>query len=273
MKLLPALAATVLLASPAFAVTFGGTVTASFDLGSVNLGPGAHLTSGSYTAYGVEGSLGFTLGGNIGVQLDAGYARANGSEYDYYTASAYSLHVYIPVGQYRLGAFYGFGIGDSQYESDEGHVTYYGVEAATSFGANDISVQIGLMSSDNSHNPLNYDDAFLANVEWRHFVNDNFMIRGSAGLGNFLTHGDPGTGVLISAEAMFAIRGNLYATIGLSDFIVTNEIRGQYNDISAFVGITMAFGGSGSLRDAMSATPMIATMLPSLVAIASSAVD
>tara|TARA_R110000850_G_scaffold81304_1_gene174752 strand:+ start:620 stop:1441 length:822 start_codon:yes stop_codon:yes gene_type:complete len=273
MKFLIVLGAALAAATTGYAQNWGGNISANLGFGSVSADSSTDTIDGAYSRYGVNGSVGFALGGNFGVQLDAGYEAANTSSDDYYEASAFTLHANMPLGGFTVGAFYGFGTGDHPYDSDYGDVSWYGVEAASILGQGTIAAQLGLMDSASSHSSLDYSSAFFANVEYRYFINDNFMLRGNAGFGNFLAHGDPGTGILLAADATYGLGRNFYLTAGVRDFIVTNDGEGSYNDLSAHIGITMAFGGNGSLRDSMASTPMIATMLPSLVAVASSAVD
>ena len=273
MKFQLVFAATLAAASVGQAQNWGGNISATYGFGSVSADASTGTIDGGYSGYGVNGSVGFALGGNFGVQLDAGYESGSTSSDDYYDASAFTVHATLPVGGLTVGGFYGFGTGNHPYDSDYGDVAWYGLEAARDFGQGSLAAQIGLMDNVSSHSSLDYSGAFFANVEYRHFIHDNFMLRGNAGFGNFVTHGDPGTGILLAVDATYGLGSNFYLTAGIRDFIVTNEGEGSYNDLSAQVGITLAFGGNGSLRDSMAATPMIATMLPSLVAVASSAVD
>jgi len=264
-----------LAASQGFGQSFGGNITATYGFGSLTetLGGLDSIEGDSYTGFGVQGSVGFALSSNISAQLDAGWMSTGNATDDYFNATAYNIHVFMPAGAMQVGGFYGFGTGNHVDDSDEGNVSYFGIDAALPMNNGQLAAQIGLGTHTNSHDSLDYENAFFGTVEYRHFVNDDLMLRGSAGMANFVTHGDPGTVYLLQADATYRISGNLSATAGVRDFVMINDGEGSGYDLQAFVGLQMTFGAGGSLQDSMAATPMIATMLPSLTAIASSIVD
>ena len=262
--------------TPAVALGFGGNIAAHYNFGSLTEstnGDGLEsIDNDTYSGFDVQGSVGFALGGRVGVQLDAGWMSFDSPSYDYHTSTAYNLHVFMPVGNMQLGAFYGFGVGDHEYEGDTGDVTYYGVDLAMPLGSGQLAAQVGFANHDNTHSSLDYTGALFGAVAYSHFVNDNLMLRGTAGMANFVTHDEPGAVYLLQAEASYALSRNLAANIGVRDIIISNAGEGSGNDLAFFAGIQVFFGGGG-IRESMASTPMIATMLPSLAATASSIVD
>ena len=100
------------------------------------------------------------------------------------------------------------------------------------------------------------------------------MVRANLGFGNSITHGDPGTHYLASLEATFGLgASNFYGVAGYRGQWFDNPGQGTGSENTFLIGVTMAFGGDGTLRSAMDSTPMIASELSSLVAVGSSIVD
>lgn len=266
------------IAAPA-ANSFGGFVTGYYGGASVADEGCCDYDDPSYTYWGAEASVGGGIGaGRLGWQLDLDYEVANDPDPSdgYYESYGGTVHVNFDLSGTRIGVFGGLGAEENYNDGDGGTGYWYGVEAAREFGNIALAAQIGMASSDNNHDSLDYNDEIFGQVQARYFVNDRMMVTGNVGYGAGIIHGDPMDFMLYGVEgAMQLGQSNFYARAGYEGLWASEDHGADdvTNESRFYAGLSFVFGG-GSLRDTYTgSTPMINGSINNLVAVYTSTLD
>ena len=250
-------------AGQAEAQSIGGAVTGFFGSGTVGASPGRDNDNDeSFSTTGIYGVLGGRLANGLGFQIDLGQESGDYPNDPFFGQSGGALHLNYALGQTIVGLVAGSGSADGVYDSDYADVTWYGLEAARGFGDLHVAGMIGQTSSTNSHGPLDYDNYGMFAVEGRYFVNDDLMIRGSYENATARIHSDDLTTRKLSLDATVGLGNPLvYAFGGVTYMDLEAGGEGHSDELVAMLGLTIRFGGGGTLRDTFTRdVPMISRM-------------
>ena len=158
-----ALSAAALLAVAPAADAGSGYVGAAYTRANVDTGLGDDDADG----YGIDGAWAFEPSAGLGVELDAGYADADGSDNEVYGVTA---HVNARNDSYLFGGF--VGLADAADET----IWSAGLEGQKYYDNVTLAGAVGYANADDSD-----ADLYGADAQVRYFLSDNFRIQGALG--------------------------------------------------------------------------------------------
>lgn len=238
---------------------------------TVNYGDMAGNAEGNYgpddafTYYGIEGSVGSAGNGGFGWQLDAHTESASTTnDVSFYSTYGATAHANFDLGGTTVGAFAGAGVGDNIDNGHTSSMSWYGLEAAKSFGDVTLAAQVGLASGVNDHsgNSLDFSDMMFSGIQARYFMNDNTMFTAKYATSTGTIHSSTLLQTNFDIEGMMRLGGSsFYGTAAYRTAYMNGDYdggsEGQGGEQGFEIGLTMLFGG-GSLRDTYAgSTPMI----------------
>lgn len=270
MKLYTATAIAALMAGAATAGPIGGNIELTYGAGGIYNESGGDYHGDFFDTLAARGSVGSSTPGGFGWQFDLEYQRTDFTDIVRELTESYggTIHGNYDLSGYKLGAFAGYGVGDFTTHTDVSTNYWYGLEAAKTFGDFAVTAQIGLASSDNTHNATDYNDELFGGVEARYFLGDKAMFTASYANGNGIIHGDTmNVAVLDLSGTMQLGQSNFYGTAGYQNTRINADFgsnsEGQGTEERFYLGVSMLFGGS--LREVYAgATPMMGNELQSL---------
>ena len=274
MKIYTATAITILMASAATAGPIGGSVELTYGNGQLfNEVNSQYQYFDYFETYAIKGAFGAGTEGGFGWQVDVDYQETDGFRVfptatlvDFLSKSyGATLHGNYDLAGFKLGAFAGFGGAAARSLSQEYSVSWYGLEAAKTFGNIAVSAHIGLTNSNTTGGIYPLTDELFSGIEARYFLGDGAMITGSYSNFNTSAFGNPMTvNVLELSGTQRLGQSNFYGTLGYQNYRTEEPINPSYGtEERYFVGISMLFGGS--LRDIYAgSTPMMSNELQSL---------
>lgn len=161
--LISALSAVALLAVAPAAHAGSGYVGAAYSRAEVDTGLGDDDADG----YAIEGAWAFQATPSLGVQVDAGFSDADGSDNEAYGITG---HVNARNDKYLVGGFLGL--------ADVGNETVWsaGVEGEKYFNNVTVAGAFGYANADDSD-----ADIWGVDGQVRYFLSDNFRIQGALG--------------------------------------------------------------------------------------------
>lgn len=224
-----ALSAVALLAVAPVASAGTGYVGAAYTRAEVDTGLGDDDADG----YGIDGAWAFQATPGLGVEIDAAYADADGSDNESYGATA---HVHARTDKYLFGGFVGL--------ADAGDDTVWsaGIEGQKYYNNVTIAGALGYANADDAD-----ADIYGVDGEVRYFLSDNFRIQGD--LGYAKVEAGPADDNVWSAGV-----GGEYQFAALPISVFGGYAHSEFDDADvssdAFtVGIRYNFGGSLKDRD------------------------
>lgn len=158
-----ALSAAALLAVAPAANAGTGYVGAAYTRTNVDAGLGSDDTDG----YAIDGAWAFEPSAGLGVEIDAGYADADGSNNEAYGATA---HVNARNDSYLFGGF----VGLASVADD--NVWSAGLEGQKYYDNVTLAGAVGYANADDAD-----ADIYGADAQVRYFLSDNFRIQGALG--------------------------------------------------------------------------------------------
>ena len=271
MKIFTTTAITFLMASAATAGAIGGNFELTYGAGGVYNESGEDYHGSFFDTYAAKGSVGASTNSGLGWQVDLEYQSTNFTDTVRALTESYggTLHGNYDIAGFKLGGFAGYGYGAFTTHSGSGTSYWYGLEAAKTFGNFALTAQVGLASSDSTHNPIDYNDELFGGIQARYFLlDDRAMITASYENGNGIIHGDTmNAGVLDLSGTLRLGQSNFYGTLGYQNTRINADFgsnsEGQGTEERFYLGVSMLFGGS--LRDVYAgSTPMMGNELQSL---------
>lgn len=225
----------------------------------------------SFGTLAAKGSIGSSTNSGIGWQLDLEYQTSSffNDTDDLSESYGGTARLNYDISGIKLGAFAGYGYGAFTTHTRSAVNSWYGFEAAKSFGNFAATAQIGLANSVNTHASLSYIDKLFGGVEARYFLGETGMITASYvnGNGDIHSYNMNVAGMDLSATTQLG-QSNLYGTIGYQNTQINltssaNVLVGGGTEERVYAGISKLFGGS--LRDVYAGdTPMMGNELQSI---------
>jgi hypothetical protein len=224
-----ALSAAALLAVAPAANAGSGYVGAAYTRAEVDTGFGDADADG----YSIDGAWAFAPSSGLGIQVDAGYADADGSDNETYGVTG---HVHARNDKYLFGGF--VGLADAADET----IWSAGLEGEKYYDNVTLAGAIGYANADDSD-----ADIYGADAQVRYFLSDNFRIQGA--LGYAKVEAGPADDNVWSAGV-----GGEYQFASVPVSLFGNYAHSEFDDADvssdAFtVGVRYNFGGSLKDRD------------------------